>query len=166
MKPPRASISGLMTLVAFVAVNCAAVKAITARPSVWNEVFVLGFLPMANLVAIALLPRLRRRPARAGLGGFRMGFVACGGLAAAAFLALSLRFTDYMFLLPQIFFEPHLHLRPGLGLVSSALLVFGGPQLVVAGLGGWLGRRLGRRLDRRALKASYVATGHSAGWSP
>jgi hypothetical protein len=166
MKPPRASVSGLMTLVAFVAANCAIVKGITARPSVWNEVFILGFLPMANLLAIGLLPWLRRQPARVEFGGFRFGFMVCGGLAMTAFLALSLRFTDYLFQLPQTFFEPYLNLRPGLGLVSSALLVFVGPQLAFAGLGGWLGRWLGRRVDRFAPEASHAAASRPTGCSP
>jgi hypothetical protein len=58
----------------------------------------------------------------------------------AAFLALSWRYTDLMFRLPQASFRPYLELRPGVGLVSAALLIFLGPQVALALLGGLLGR--------------------------
>jgi hypothetical protein len=61
MKFPPSSIAGLMTLVVFVAANGAIVEGIMTRPSVWKEVFVLGVLPMANLLAVGLLPWLRRQ---------------------------------------------------------------------------------------------------------
>jgi hypothetical protein len=61
VKFPRSSIAGLMTLVVFVAANGAILKGIMARPSVWKEVFLLGVLPMANLLAVGLLPWLRRQ---------------------------------------------------------------------------------------------------------
>ncbi len=136
MKFPRTSITGLMTRVVFVAANCAMVKGVMTRRSIWSDLFILGFLPMANRVAIGLLPWLRHRPPRAGFIGFWARFVVCGGLASATFLILSLRFTDDLFQLPQTFFEPYIHLRPGLGLVSSARLIFVGPQLAFTGFGG------------------------------
>jgi hypothetical protein len=138
-----------MTLVAFVAANCAILKGIMARASVWNEVFLLGVLPMANLLAVGFLPWLRRQPDRAGFGGFRVGFEVCGGLAMVAFLVLSLQFTDFFFRLPQSGFHPYLVLRPGLGLVSAALLIFLGPQLAFAVLGGWLGRLISWKVRNR-----------------
>ena len=140
MKFPRGSIAGLMILVVFAAANFAVVKGCLERPSVWKEMCLFGVLPMANLLAVGLLPWLRRRPDRAGIGGFRVGFEICGLLAMGAFLALSLRYTDYLFQLPQSFFRPYLVLRPGLGLVSSALIIFLGPQIVFALVGGWLGQ--------------------------
>jgi hypothetical protein len=138
MKLPRGSIAGLMILVMFAAVNFAAVKGLFQPPSVRKEMCFFGVLPMANLLAVGLLPWLRRRPDRAGLGGFRIGFEVCGLLAIMGFLVLSLRFTDYLFQLPQSFFSPYVVLRPGLGLVSSALMIFFGPQLTFAVLGGCL----------------------------
>jgi hypothetical protein len=148
MKLPRSSIAGLMTLVAFVAVNCAIVKGITSRPSVWNEVFILGVLPMANLLAVGLLPWLRRQPDRAGLGGFRVGFEVFGWAAMVAFLLLSLQFTDYFFAAPQSALAPYVMLRPGLGLASFAVLIFVGPQLALAVLGGWLGRLISNKVNQ------------------
>jgi hypothetical protein len=156
MRFPRSSIAGLMTVVVFVAVNCAVLKAILARSSVWNEVFILGVLPMANLLAVGLLPWLRRRPARAGIGWFRVGFEVCGGLAMVAFLVASLQFTDFCFWLPQSFFRPYLALRPGLGLVSSALLIFLGPQLAFALVGGGLVRLVGGKVDRHTIRGSQA----------
>jgi len=149
MKIPRGSIAGLMILVVFAADNFAFVKVFLEQPSVRKEMCLFGVLPMANLLAVGLLPWLRRRPDRAGIGGFRVGFEVCGVLAMAAFLALSLRYTDYLFQLPQSFFRPYLVLRPGLGLVSSALLIFLGPQLAFAVLGGYLGRIIHNNLYNR-----------------
>jgi hypothetical protein len=154
MKLPRSSIAGLMTLVAFVAANCAIVKTIMARPSVWNEVFIFGALPMANLLAFGLLPWLRRSPDRSRFGGFRVGFEICGWVATAAFLVLSLRFTDQFFVAPQQL-GSYLALKPGLGLVSCALVTFVGPQLAVAVLGGWLGRVISNNLNRHAIRNRY-----------
>jgi hypothetical protein len=151
MKLPRWSIAGLMTLVVFVAANCAIVKAIMARPSVWNEVFILGTLPMANLLAVSLLPTLSRRQDRAGIGGFRLGFEVCGMLAMVAFFALSLQYTDHFFLLPQTFFSEYVTLRPGLGLVSAAVVIFFGPQLAIALLGGGIGRFIGDKMNAHAI---------------
>jgi hypothetical protein len=140
MKYPRGSIAGLMILVAFAAANFAIAKGFLQPPSVWKEMCIFGVLPMANLLTVGLLPWLRRRPHRAGFGGFRVGFEVCGVLAIVAFVALSLRFTDYLFQLPQSLFEPYLVLRPGVGLVSSCLIIFFGPQLAFAVLGGCVGR--------------------------
>lgn len=137
MKFPRVSIAGLMIFVAFAAANCAIVGAFLDRPSVWKEMCLFGALPMANLLAAGLLPWLRRR---AGIDGFRVGFEVAGALAMAAFLVLSWRYTDTLFRLPQSLFRPYLELRPGFGLVSVALLIFLGPQVAFALLGGWLGR--------------------------
>ncbi len=102
--------------------------------------FILGVLPMANILFVGSLPWLRR--SRDGVGGFRVGFLVSGGLAMAVFLALSLSFTDYFFQLPQSWTRPYLVLRPGIGLVSSALLIFLGPQLVLAMFGGLIGRSI------------------------
>jgi hypothetical protein len=143
-----------MTLVAFVAANCAIVKAIMARPSVWNEVFIFGALPMANLLAFGLLAWLRRWPDRAQFGGFRVGFEVCGWLAMVAFLVLSLRFTDEFFVAPQRL-GSYLALRPGLGLVSCAVVTFVGPQLAVAVLGGWLGRVISNKVNQHATRNHY-----------
>jgi hypothetical protein len=156
VKLPRISIAALMTLVVFVAANCAILKGIMARPSVWNEVFILGVLPMANLLAIGLLPGLQRQRARSRFGGFRAGFEVCGGLAMVTFLALSLKFTDLFFHFGQSWFQPYLVLTPGLGLVSAVLLAFLGPQLAFAVLGGWLGRLISSKLDQHAMIASQA----------
>jgi hypothetical protein len=154
MKLPRVSIAGLMTVVVFVAANCAIVKGITARPSVWNEVFILGVLPMANLLAVGLLPWLRRRPGRSRTDAFRVGFEVCGGLAMVIFFVLSVRYLDFVFQLPQSFSRPYLVLRPGLGLVSAAFLIFVGPQLTFALLGGWLARWFRRNVDHQPSRVS------------
>jgi hypothetical protein len=146
MKIPRFSIAGLMVFVMFAAANCAAVKGLVQPPSVWKEMCLFGVLPMANLLAIGLLPWLRRRPHRVGIGGFRVGFVVCGVLAIVAFLVLSLRYTDYLFQLPQSFFSRCVVLRPGPGLVSSALMIFFGPELAFALLGGCLGRAISSKV--------------------
>ena len=99
------------------------------------RICVSGVLPMANLLAVGLLPWLRRQPHRAGFRGFRVGFEVCGMLAMVAFLALSLRFTDYLFQLPQSFFEPYLKLE-GQASVSwpSALLIFGSSGFAVGNI--------------------------------
>ena len=72
----------------------------------------------------------------------------------ATFLALSLRFTDYVFLLPQVSFAPYLHLRPGLGLVSSALLIF----VVWRETGRELGFRSGERTSAEDEESAYTPT--------
>jgi hypothetical protein len=154
MKIPRSSIAGLMVLVVFAAANSAAVKWLFQRPSVWKEMCLFGVLPMANLLAIGLLPWLRRRPHRAGFSGFRIGFEVCGVLAIVAFLVLSLRFTDYLFQLPQSFFASYVVLTPGLGLVSSALIIFFGPQLAFAVLGGCLVRLITKHAYKHTLNTT------------
>jgi hypothetical protein len=145
VKLPRASIAGLMTLVLFVAVNCAVLRWILPPSSPWTEVFILGALPMANLPAVGLLPWFRHQGDRAKIGGFRVGFEICGALALAAFVGLSLYFADFFFRIPQSLLSPYVILRPGLGLVSFALLLFLGPQIAFALLGGCLGKLISRK---------------------
>jgi hypothetical protein len=153
MKFPRVSIAGLMIFVVLAAANFGFMGWFSRRPSVWKEMCLFGVLPMANLLAVGLSPWSLRRRDRVGLGGFRVGFEVCGALGIATFLVLSLRYTDYMFQLPHSIFRPYLVLRPGLGLMSSALLIFFVPQLALAGFGGWLGRYALRDRSRHELMA-------------
>jgi hypothetical protein len=94
----------------------------------------------------ATLPTFRFWPQRARFGAFQVGFVVCGLLAMATFFALSWRFSDDVFALPQWFFSAYIRLRPGIGLVSSALIIFVGPQLAFALLGGAVSRFVATRL--------------------
>jgi hypothetical protein len=79
-------------------------------------------------------------------------------LAIVGFLALSLRFTDYLFQLPQSFFSPYLMVRPGLGLVSFCFIIFFGPQLAFAVLSACLGWAISANVSKRSLNSYHTAS--------
>jgi hypothetical protein len=58
--------------------DLAAMKCLFQQPSVWKGMCFFGVLPIANLLSVMLLPWLRRKPYRAGLVGFRIGFEVVG----------------------------------------------------------------------------------------
>ena len=143
MKLPRFSISNLMAVVLIVAQEFGLGKAIASPPFFrmpLTEVLIFGCFPMANILAIGLAVLLVGRndpgPRRPGL----VGFVAFGLAAWLALLACS-------FLAPQATHDsirPVLDatgMTPGLALLLFAMALFLAPQLAVAALGWWLGRR-------------------------
>ena len=148
---PTVTIRGLMTVALFVAVDCAALRALLDWRSPWGELATLGVVPMANVLAAAAWPLgFRGRGAdgsRPPVGGFRAGFLAFGTAAMVAYWVGSAVFLNWFFPLPQRLFPS---LRPGLGLASAVFALYSGPQLAFACLGGWLGRALrdaGRRRE-------------------
>jgi hypothetical protein len=148
VKIPRLTISGLMALILLVAFDFATARALLGgssfRPD-FAELVVFGALPMANILAIGLIGILKSRrehgAIRPGLVGFEVGGIA----ALVLFLCIAYGFTSAIHrgvggMLGAM------NLRPGpiSAPIASALILL--PQVALASLGGWLGRRYKIRL--------------------
>ncbi len=96
VKIPRFSISGLMAVVVLVALNFAAVRAILIVPMfriMLGELLLCGALPMANVLAVGLIPFFRSRPGPGEARPTRVGFVTFGAAALLLYLVLAFRAT-------------------------------------------------------------------------
>jgi hypothetical protein len=145
MRFPRLSIAGLMKLVAFAALNLAAVHAL--YDGTGEELLYLA-LPTGNVMSIVVIAGIRR-PA---LRPFALGFLGAGTLSLVAFLA----WTDanpWTFLR---YFEPPCQaierlLEKGFPNTHMALLyaivltAFAIPHAVAGLAGGWLAAKVWSR---------------------
>ena len=148
MKAPRFRIAWIMIAVAIVALDFWAISAMyDLRSGNQNMMDLLctGAIPMANILAIGQLMRLRRHQN----SPFLLGFQAFGGIALAIFVAGAIFFTEELVMSYLGFF-----LRPMVTIIgqrapvvfipillSVAVIMLGLPQLAFALLGGFLSRR-------------------------
>jgi hypothetical protein len=155
VKMPRFRIAWIMVAVAIAALDFAAIRAsLDIREAV---LFVLGALPMANVLAVGILIA-RQRP---GSRPFLLGFEAFGAMALALFITAavaSLPFDEYMLIV--YYLAPVLRLiqksiRQDQPLVFVPIVLFayvvmlGWPQVVFALIGGLLSRRFKVTISRR-----------------
>jgi hypothetical protein len=155
VKMPRFRIAWIMVAVAIAALDFAAIRAsLDIREAV---LFVLGALPMANVLAVGILIA-RQRP---GSRPFLLGFEAFGAMALALFITAavaSLPFDEYMLIV--YYLAPVLRLiqksiRQDQPLVFVPIVLFayvvmlGWPQVVFALIGGLLSRRFKVTITRR-----------------
>jgi hypothetical protein len=144
MKSPRISISGLMALVLIVALDFGAYRAFqdgSALGRDLSDLIVFGALPMANLLAVGLMPFFTSRPDRGGRSPALVGFEVFGVAGLLVFLGCSLLATHTIHEGVGDVLQP-LGLRPGGPIFLAwavALLLL--PQLTLALLGGLLGER-------------------------
>jgi hypothetical protein len=144
MRVPRFRIAWVMILIAIVALNLGAFRAVSADRSSVSVVLPLGSLPMANVLAIGLLVGYRRPGSR----GFFLGFAVIGAAALAVYVAVIVTYQESI----SIYFVPvYQVLRATIGPPSSTprvivtYYVFAAvwatwPQLVLALIGGSLTR--------------------------
>jgi hypothetical protein len=142
-----------MILVAFIAADFAAVRAMLDVQTITRVLLVLGGLPMANVLAAGFLVARRHPRSRT----FFQGFVVVGTAALIFFVVAAVGFPDtvadyYTWVAIPVLQAWTLRLPPGLLSISinacSVVLVLGGPQFVSALFGGLFHQRY--RIVRRA----------------
>jgi F0F1-type ATP synthase assembly protein I len=150
MKLPRLTIANLMALVLLVALDVWVCKALPLRgPSPdldLSDLLIFGALPMANVLAIGLVPLARSRVQHAGRRPALVGFEVGGLVALLLFLVCALNLTHPLHegvggVLTAIGLVP-----PGPVFLACATTLLLVPQLALALLGGWLCRRYAIRV--------------------
>jgi hypothetical protein len=138
---PRFHIAWGMALIAIAALDLAAVRTLSDSWGRTSGFLALGVLPMANILALALLLGLRPR----GRRRFLLGFELFGGTALIVYAAVILSSTDLLW----IYFVPAvraLHATFGPFATAPKLLIYDlclgiwatWPQLTFALIGGFL----------------------------
>jgi hypothetical protein len=151
VKRPRVSIAGLMFAVAAGALNFCVMRSAVLDA---HRNFAFGILPMASLLTLVALhsaPNLRHGGC---LSPFAVGFEASGWVAVFAFVTCSSiaasevsAYTELI--LDPVFpiIRPCLEAAPGsvamFGYLGLFTIIYSLPQLLLALLGGWLGRKAG-----------------------
>ena len=152
MRHFRFSISALMAVVLLIALDCMAFNTLLIRPLFQrhlSELFVVGALPMANILAVGLIRLFTKRNRPGQTRPFLVGFDVFGGVALLLFLRLLLAGRDSLHDGVDHALRP-LSLWPGhplflVGAVTLLLL----PQLALASVGGWLVRTYRIVVERR-----------------
>jgi hypothetical protein len=145
MKAPRFRIAWVMVAVAISALDFWAIRAVLEFPTPKGELLIVGALPMANVLAFAILIGLWRPASRP----FLLGFQAFGAIALALYVAGAIFFFDELVMsYLASFLRPIATVigqRPRVVLIpiffSSAIIMLGLPQLAFALLGGFLFRK-------------------------
>ena len=146
VKMSRFRIAWIMVAVAFIALDCLAIRAFLDSPSPMGEELLLGALPMTNVLAIGLLIA-RQRP---GTRPFILGFVTFGAVALAIYAWLADR--GFPNDLPTLYVKPFVNLAErnigrGHTYLFIPIVCFGIvamnalPQLAFALIGGFLSRK-------------------------
>lgn len=136
----RCSITGLMAIVALVALDCVVVRTPLSGRSLTAGMLLLGGLPMANILAAVLLTpdRSERDPYRPWVVGFEV----VGWTALLLYAACAYAHPD---VLRESVVQSLKSLR-SLGnpaFLAAVVAVLSVPQLGLALLGGWLNQRYG-----------------------
>jgi hypothetical protein len=154
---PRVRIAWVMFAVAIAALDFAAIR--EWSHSVRGDFLVVGALPMANVLAVAMLVT-RRRP---GSRPFVLGFVSFGMLALTVYVALTVLFIDpfgawtpyrlMIFRYLDLFLGPLNKSAIPFNHVTIAwfgcAVMLGWPQLAFALFGGYVSRRFKGTITRR-----------------
>ena len=146
MKAPRFRIAWIMVVIAISALDFWAIRAALQFPTPKGQSLILGALPMANVLAFAILIGLWRPASRP----FLVGFQAFGAIALALYMVGAIFFYDELVMsYIALFLRPIGRVvgqRPPVVLIpiffSCAIIMFGLPQLAFALLGGFLFRKL------------------------
>ena len=142
MRPHRRSIAGLMAVVVLVAVDCAAIRSPLRGQPLTSILLLLGGLPMANILALDLLPALRARSGRGRPPRGLIGFELIGGAALLLYAIIALSDPDWLF--EALYHAVNLlwSVRdPSRVVVLAVFLLL--PQLSLGLLGGWLNAKYG-----------------------
>jgi hypothetical protein len=150
---PRFRIAWVMVAVAISALDFWAIRAVLEFPTPKGQSLILGALPMANALAVAILIGLWRPASRP----FLLGFQAFGAIALALYVAGAILFYDeFVMSYLVLFLRPIVTVigqRPPVVLIpiyfSCAIIMFGLPQLAFALLGGFLSRKFKITITRR-----------------
>jgi hypothetical protein len=165
MKLPRFRIAWLMVVVAMAAIDFWAIRALIDAAVVAGDFLVFGALPMANIVAVALMLAKRRRRDRP----FLAGFLVFGVMALVLYVALTVfdlgevqfrggtsRYSEwlnhYIWLLDDPMEKYVGRDHPFLfypAFCCGLVVMLGGPQLVFALIGGFLSLRYKITITRR-----------------
>jgi hypothetical protein len=140
MKWFRFSISSLMAVVLFVALDCMALNMLIVRPLFrvsLSELILLGALPMANILAIGLLRLWADRNGRGRTRPLLVGFEVCGWVTLLVFVTCAVlateSFHDGVGSILRYCLKPE---NPTFLIGAVAILLI--PQLALASIGGWL----------------------------
>jgi hypothetical protein len=154
VKVPRFRIAWVMVAVAIAALDFTAIRVCLNAPSRWGEDFLLGVLPMVNVLGVGLLIGQQRPQSRP----FFLGFETFGAMALALYVVLTLVFVDpwgastpYGDLISS-YLDPVVSPieaiigrdRPFVFIPTICLaivLMLGWPQVAFALIGGFLSRR-------------------------
>jgi hypothetical protein len=148
---PRYRLNRLVVLIALAALNFGAIRALyydlrTGMNANRLDVFALGVLPMANVLAVGILIALWRRRSRPYL----QGFLAFGSVALVLYLIVWTFFADewvrfYVFLVLNPLRKVVGYLEPpvinSIFYSVAVVVLLGWPQLAFALIGGFLSRR-------------------------
>ncbi len=141
MKWLRFSIFDLMLLVALVAVDLVLWRLFTAgnfHPREFADLFIVGTLPMANLLVLGIVRLARARAREEAARRFWAGFETFGGVAMLLFLVFSALAGHSLHKAVDDMVRPLARVGvPILAVIFPTLLV---PQLSFALFGGWIAR--------------------------
>jgi hypothetical protein len=143
-----------MAVVLIVAVDLATIRLPLSGRPINGIALVLGGVPMANLLALALLSLIAERPVRLPDRRFWLGFEIAGALALLVFVWVTLTHPDAM--LNMLSEGLRSMAVPGRWMFPAAALALLAPQVLLALLGGYLSERLVRSGARLAGSASGV----------
>jgi hypothetical protein len=165
MKLPRFRLVWVIVAVAIAAVDFWAIRALSDSAVAAGDFLVFGTLPMANIVAVALMLAKRRRRDHP----FLTGFLVFGMMALALYVALTVfyfgevqdhgatsRYAELMYGYIRLLEDPMETYvgrdRPFLFYPTFCLglvVMLGGPQLAFALLGGFVSRKFKITITRR-----------------
>ena len=171
MKDPRFSISWLMAVVLILALDFGAARALLRSPLFvpdLSDLLVYGALPMVAVLAIGSMYLLKSKLDPGGGSHALVGFLAFGMTALILYLGGSLLATHTIhFGVGYVVRSMGVHPGPIFLVGAVALLLL--PQLVMALLGGWLGRRYKIRVsivvERRDLPEASPERLVAVGWT-
>jgi hypothetical protein len=143
-----------MVAVAVAALDFSAIRVCLDAPSRWGVGFLLGVLPMVNVLGVGLLISQHRPQARP----FLLGFEIFGAMALSLYVALTILLTDpggasktygdlihwYLMLLCgpiEAAIGRDSPVLLGLVIVPVIVVMLGWPQVAFALIGGFLSRR-------------------------
>lgn len=139
MNVARIRIAWLMIFVALVALNLAAFRVALHRSDRFNELWLMGIMPMANALVVSLLVGYRRRRCHR----FHLGFQAFGATSFSLSVAGKWLGTGVAGLHFRLFAEPHWLSWTTIQVASwdmIAVVIVGLLHLVFALIGGLLFR--------------------------
>jgi hypothetical protein len=153
----RFSIFDLMLLVALAAADLVLWRLFTAanfHPRAFADLFIVGTLPMANLLVLGIVRLTRARSRDDAARRFWAGFETFGGVAILLFLVSSVLAGNALHKAIDDTVQPLVRLGvPIVAVILPALLV---PQLAFALFGGWIGRSFRPVSSRRVDDSTFM----------
>jgi len=158
LRAPRFRIAWLMALIAIIALDFGAIRALSGFDFQVAEMVGVGALPMANILAVGLLIGIWRREGRPSL----FGFEAFGAVPLSAYVAWAWSSPDSLSSYLQFYFRPMVdffrtnwpawHI-PVIYAIAAVLLAL--PQVAFALVGGWLSSNFGTMIHMLGIRRSH-----------